>query len=47
VQIGAGSKVWQHCQVREEAVIGQNCTLSKDVYIDAGVQIGDNARSQS
>ncbi len=40
--IGDGTKIWQHCQVREDAVIGQNCILSKSVYIDSGVHIGNN-----
>ncbi len=46
-QIGSGTKIWQHCQVREDAVIGTNCILSKGVYIDAGVQIGNNVKIQN
>jgi UDP-2-acetamido-3-amino-2,3-dideoxy-glucuronate N-acetyltransferase len=45
--IGEGTKIWQHCQVREEAVIGQSCILSKGVYIDSGVHIGDNVKIQN
>ena len=45
--IGDGTKIWQHCQVREDARLGQNCILSKGVYIDAGVQIGDNVKIQN
>ena len=32
--IGEGSKIWINVQVREQAKIGKNCILSKDVYID-------------
>lgn len=46
-KIGAGTKIWQHCQVRERAVIGSNCILSKGVYIDFGVNIGDNVKIQN
>lgn len=46
-KIGDGTKIWQHCQVREEAVIGDNCILSKGVYIDAGVRIGNNVKIQN
>lgn len=46
-RVGAGTKIWQHCQVREDAVIGENCILSKGVYIDAGVQIGSNVKIQN
>lgn len=45
--IGEGSKIWQHCQVRENATIGTNCILSKGVYIDAGVSIGNNVKIQN
>ena len=45
--IGAGTKIWQHCQVREDVVIGQNCILSKGVYIDAGVRIGNHVKIQN
>lgn len=45
--IGPGTKIWQHCQVREEAVIGANCIISKGVYIDSGVIIGNNVKIQN
>lgn len=45
--IGSGTRIWHHCQVREDAVIGQNCVLSKDVYVDVGVHIGDNVKVQN
>jgi acetyltransferase-like isoleucine patch superfamily enzyme len=46
-KIGEGTKIWQHCQVRELAEIGKNCILSKGVYIDAGVKIGNNVKIQN
>ncbi|MBI5878697.1 MAG: N-acetyltransferase [Chloroflexi bacterium] len=46
-RIGAGTRIWQHCQVREDAVIGRECILSKGVYVDAGVQIGDRVKIQN
>ena len=45
--IGNGTKIWQHCQVRENARIGENCILSKGVYIDADVTIGNNVKIQN
>ena len=45
--IGEGTKIWQHCQVREGAVLGHNCILSKGVYIDADVHIGNNVKIQN
>ena len=45
--IGNGTKIWHHCQVREKVNIGNNCILSKGVYIDTAVEIGDNVKIQN
>lgn len=45
--LGAGVRIWNHCQVRENASIGANSILGKDVYVDFGVQIGDNVKIQN
>jgi UDP-2-acetamido-3-amino-2,3-dideoxy-glucuronate N-acetyltransferase len=45
--IGVGTKIWQMCQVRAGAVLGQNCILGKGVYIDAHVVIGNNVKIQN
>jgi acetyltransferase-like isoleucine patch superfamily enzyme len=45
--IGAGCKIWQMCQVRAGATLGQNCILGKGVYIDAHVVIGNNVKIQN
>lgn len=45
--IGAGSKIWINVQVRENAVIGDECILSKDVYIDHAVKIGSRCKIQN
>jgi UDP-2-acetamido-3-amino-2,3-dideoxy-glucuronate N-acetyltransferase len=47
VKIGESTKIWLHCQVREDVDIGRNCIISKDVYIDAGVRIGNNVKIQN
>jgi UDP-2-acetamido-3-amino-2,3-dideoxy-glucuronate N-acetyltransferase len=46
-QIGEGSSIWHHVQVREGARIGQNCILGKGVYVDFGVKIGNNVKVQN
>jgi len=45
--VGEGSKVWINVQIRENAQIGKNCIISKDVYIDLGVKIGDDCKIQN
>ncbi len=45
--IGAGTKIWQHAQVRKGAAIGSSCILGKGVYVDSGVTIGNNVKIQN
>lgn len=47
VSIGEGTKIWINVQVREDAKIGRDCIIGKDVYIDAGVAIGDRCKIQN
>lgn len=47
VKIGAGSKVWHHAQIRENAKIGKNCIFGKDVFVDTKVKIGSNVKIQN
>jgi UDP-2-acetamido-3-amino-2,3-dideoxy-glucuronate N-acetyltransferase len=46
-EIGDGSSIWLHCQIREHARIGRNCILGKGVYVDSEVTIGDNVKVQN
>jgi len=46
-KLGRGSKVWVNVQVREGASIGCDCIISKDVYIDHDVLIGDRCKIQN
>jgi UDP-2-acetamido-3-amino-2,3-dideoxy-glucuronate N-acetyltransferase len=45
--IGEGTSIWNHAQVREDVNLGNNCVISKGVYIDFGVSIGDNVKIQN
>ena len=45
--IGMGTSVWHHAQIREGVSIGQHCIIGKGVYIDSGVSIGDNVKIQN
>lgn len=46
-EIGAGSKVWSHSQVRTGARLGRNCVIGSGVFIDTGVRLGDNCKVQN
>lgn len=46
-RLGRGAKIWNWVQIREDADIGENCILSKGVYVDFGVTIGANSKIQN
>lgn len=46
-EIGEGTLIWHHAQVREGSRVGANCIIGKGVYIDTGVVIGDNVKIQN
>jgi acetyltransferase-like isoleucine patch superfamily enzyme len=45
--IGAGSSIWHLAQVREDAVLGENCIVGRGAYIGTGVSMGDNCKVQN
>jgi len=46
-KLGKNTKIWHQCQIRENAVVGNNCILGKNVYIDHDVKIGSNVKIQN
>ena len=46
-RLGKGTKVWNNVQIRENAIVGDNCILSKDVYVDHAVVIGNRCKIQN
>lgn len=46
-KIGARTRIWHFAHIREDAYIGENCSISKDVYIDVGVSVGNNVKIQN
>jgi acetyltransferase-like isoleucine patch superfamily enzyme len=47
VTLGEDTRVWHHCHLRRGAVIGPQCTLGKNVFIDAGVRLGARVKVQN
>jgi acetyltransferase-like isoleucine patch superfamily enzyme len=45
--LGAGTKIWHLAQVREDAILGENCIVGRGAYVGTGVQIGDNTKIQN
>lgn len=42
-----GAKVWHFCHVRGGAILEEEVTLGKDVYVDTNVRIGSHSRVQN
>lgn len=40
--IGEGTRVWQFCVILPEAVIGRDCNICSQVFIENDVKIGNN-----
>jgi UDP-2-acetamido-3-amino-2,3-dideoxy-glucuronate N-acetyltransferase len=47
VELGDGTQVWHHVQVRRGARLGRNCIVGKGAFIDADVVVGDNVKIQN
>lgn len=46
-RLGAGTRVWHYAQVREGAVIGDDCILGKNAYVDEHVRVGNRVKIQN
>lgn len=46
-RVGCGTTVWHLAQVREKAVIGQQCVIGRGAYVGPGVVIGDRCKLQN
>lgn len=46
-EIGAGTRIWHHVQVREHARIGVDCILGRGAYIGPGVLLGNRCKVQN
>jgi acetyltransferase-like isoleucine patch superfamily enzyme len=46
-QIGRGTRIWSHSQVRPGARIGAGCNVGRNVFVDVDVIIGDRVKIQN
>jgi UDP-2-acetamido-3-amino-2,3-dideoxy-glucuronate N-acetyltransferase len=47
VELGPGSVVWDHTQIRAGARLGCECIVGRNVYIDSQVVVGDRCKIQN
>ena len=46
-ELGAGTRVWQLAQIRENARIGRECIIGRGAYVGPGVVLGDHVKLQN
>lgn len=46
-RLGNGTTVWHLAQVREQAVLGENCVVGRGAYVGPGVTMGNNCKLQN
>ena len=47
VAIGPGTRIWRFAHIRRGAVIGRDCNIGANVFIDVGVPVGDRVKIQN
>jgi UDP-2-acetamido-3-amino-2,3-dideoxy-glucuronate N-acetyltransferase len=47
VEVGRGTKIWQHCHLMRGARIGERCSFGQNVSIASGVVIGNGVKVQN
>ncbi len=45
--IGAGTRIWSNVRILKGAVIGRECNIGTNVFIDADVRVGDRVKVQN
>ena len=46
-QIGEGTRIWHFCHVMPKAVIGRNCIIGQNVYVDNNAIVGNGVKIQN
>ncbi|HZU06154.1 MAG TPA: acyltransferase [Chloroflexota bacterium] len=46
-RIGPNTRIWHYCHVRAGAIIGAECVLGRNVYIEDGVVVGNRVKIQN
>ena len=46
-RVGANTRIWHYAHVREDATIGDECVLGRNVYVEDGVVIGNRVKLQN
>jgi len=46
-QVGAGTRIWHFCHLMPRAIVGEQCNIGQNVFIDNDVVIGHRVKIQN
>jgi len=46
-KLGAGTRIWHFCHLMPLSVVGKNCTIGQNVFIDNNAVVGDGVKVQN
>ena len=46
-QVGAGTRIWHFCHLMPRAIVGENCNIGQNVFIDNDVVVGRGVKIQN
>lgn len=46
-EVGPGTRIWSHSQVRHGARIGADCNVGRNVFVDVDVVVGDRVKIEN
>ena len=46
-QIGEGTRIWHYCHVMPRAIIGINCNIGQNVFVDNDAVVGNGVKIQN
>ncbi|WP_243062398.1 N-acetyltransferase [Humibacter sp. RRB41] len=46
-RIGAGTLIWHLAQIREDAIVGEECVIGRGAYVGPGTRLGNRCKVQN
>lgn len=43
-EIGAGTRIWHWCHIMKDVIIGDDCNIGENSFIESGVKIGNRVK---
>ena len=43
-KVGEGTRIWHWCHIMKDVIIGKNCNIGENAFIETGVVLGNNVK---